>query len=137
MKRFIFFGLALVSIWACSGVKKASVPPAAEIEVSADSVEYELVVFDPGFDAYLATRPYSKDFYSDDYYRNWNIRYCTEWNIRHANPLRYGDFYETAIPYDAHVDYGLDFNFKLYHYFQFIDEKYGIVLISRRGKTAK
>ncbi|MFO7828814.1 MAG: DUF6146 family protein, partial [Bacteroidales bacterium] len=52
-----------------------------KIEInSEDSVEYKLLVFDSGFESYLATVPHSKDFYSNEYYRNWNIQYCSEWN---------------------------------------------------------
>ena len=104
--------------------------PAVE---NTDSTEYDLIVLDVGFNAFLATQPYSKSYYSDQYYQNLNSRYCIEWNIRHANPMRYGDFYETQIPYDTSIDYGIDFNFKLYQYFQFVEKEYGIVLVRRRG----
>ena len=100
--------------------------------VNGDSTQYELIVFDPGFETFLATLPYGKEFYSDNYYQTWNIRYVQEWNQRCHNPLRYGSFYETPIPYEANIEYGLDFNFRLYHYFLFIEKKYGIVLIHRR-----
>ena len=54
-----------------------------------------------------------------------------EWNARNRNPLRYGGFYETYIDYDPYKDYGLDLNYRLYYYFQFIKDKYGIVLVER------
>ena len=101
---------------------------------SQDSVEYELVVFDSRFESFLASQPYQKEFYSNEYYRDWNIRYCIEWNIRHKDPFRYGTFYETEIPYNASVNYGLDFNYRLYQYFQFIEKEYGIILLRRKGK---
>lgn len=105
------------------------------IEVNAnDSIEYELLVFDAGFETYLVTVPYSKEFYSNKYYKHWNILYCAEWNRRHQNPLRYGDFYETSIDYDPSIEYGIDFNFKLYQYFQFVESEYDIILIRRKGK---
>ena len=134
MVRFFFFILTLISIGACSSSKNIENQTKAEIEITADSTEYELLVMDVRFESYLLSQPYPKEFYSIDYYKQWNIRYCTEWNIRHSNPFRYGDFYETNIPYESNVDYGLDFNFRLYHYFQFIQKEYGIVLISRRGQ---
>lgn len=121
---------------ACQSSKQVTAPDQAGVEISAaeeDSVEYELIVFDPGFDTFLATQPYPKWYYSNEYYRNWNIQYSTEWNIRYNNPLQYGTFYETDIPYDASIDYGLDFNFTLYQYFQFVEKEYGIKLIRRRG----
>lgn len=104
----------------------------AEIKQSNDSIEYELLVFDSGFETFLAKLPYSKDFYSNDYYKNWNLSYVTEWNIRALNPARYGTFYENQIDYQSNVDYGLDLNFKLYHYFLYIEEKYGITLVQRK-----
>lgn len=105
------------------------------IEISSkDSTEYELLVIDAGFENYLATVPHPKNFYSNEHYRNWNIQYCSEWNRRHQNPIKYGDFYETQINYDPSVDYGIDLNYKLYYYFQYIEDKYGIVLIRRKGK---
>ncbi len=97
-----------------------------------DSTEYELIIMDAPYDSFLATQP-SKEFYSNKYYRNWNIQYVTEWNIRHSNPLRYGDFYQTQIDYSPHIDYGIDLNYQLYNYFLFIEKEYGILLI-RRGK---
>ncbi len=136
MAKWLFFLVVLVSIWACVSVKNIETPPGAEIELVADSTEYELLVFDPGFEVFLAAQ-LSKDFYSDSYYKHWNTMYCVEWNIRHSNPMRYGDFYETDIPYDASIDYGIDFNYKLYQYFQFIEKEYGIVLISRKGKPIR
>jgi len=104
----------------------------AEIN-SADSTEYELLVFDAKFDTFLTTVSYQKNLHSNDYYRNWNIQYCAEWNARHQNPARYGSFYETYIHYGQSVDYGIDLNFKLYQYFQFIEKEYNIVLIHRKG----
>ena len=101
---------------------------------SEDSIEYELVIIDPRFESYLATVQYPKNYYSKEYYKHWNIQYCTEWNIRHQDPILYGDFYENYIHYDQSVDYGIDLNFKLYQYFQFIEKEYNIVLIKRKGK---
>jgi hypothetical protein len=64
--------------------------------------------------------------------KSWNQRYVLEWNNRHRNPLRYGDFYQTEIYYDVHEDYGLELNYQLYNYFLFIEQNYGIELIRRR-----
>ena len=95
-----------------------------------DSTEYSLIVLDPGYDFYLASQP-SANFYSQQYFENWNKQYVIEWNARHRNPIRYGGFYETEINYNSMEDYGLDLNYRLYYYFQFIKDKYGIVLINR------
>lgn len=93
-----------------------------------DSVSYELIVIDPGYETYLATQK-PASFFSKEYYETWNYRYVTEWNIRHANPIAYGGLYETRIDYDPHVDYGLDLNYRLYYYFRYFEEKNGVRLV--------
>jgi hypothetical protein len=136
MKNAVFIMFAIL-IAACNSNKKVvknNAGERVEIEAVDDSTEYELIVFDPGYESFLITQPYPKNYYSNEYYKNWNIQYVTEWNYRYDHPDVYGDFYETRIDYDPSIDYGLDFNYRLYQYFQFIDKQYGIVLISRRGK---
>jgi len=137
MNKNLFIIFAFGLFIACSSTKSINNQSKPEVTVSEDSTEYELIVMDPRFETFLASVPYSKEFYSNNYYRQWNIQYCVEWNIRHTNPLRYGDFYQSSIPYESNVDYGLDFNFRLYQYFQFIQQEYGIVLISRRGEPVR
>ena len=123
--------LVTLAIASCSTTK--SIPgqnQKVEMISENDSTEYSLIVLDPGYDFYLASQP-SANFYSQQYFENWNKQYVIEWNSRHRNPLQYGGFYETEINYDSMEDYGLDLNYRLYYYFQFIKDKYGIVLINR------
>lgn len=129
-----------ISLTGCKTVRKAESaaqqPPQVKLvknqaeEEEKDSVEYELIVLDPKFESWLATQP-PATFYSQQYYETWNQQYVTEWNHRHNNPLRYGSFYETHIDYDPHIDYGLELNYRLYSYFRFIEDEYGIVLVPR------
>jgi hypothetical protein len=138
MKTSIIFGVILLILATACGIQKStSVPVTQKVEVKTaaeDSVEYELIVFDPGFETYLLTVPYSKNFYSKEYYRSWNILYSAEWNIRYHNPLTYRSFYESEIPYDATIDYGLDFNYRLYHFFRYIEKEYNIKLLQRGNR---
>ncbi len=128
-----------ISATGCKTTRKAEStaqqPPKVKLmknnaEEEKDSVEYELIVLDPRFESWLVTQP-PANFYSQQYYETWNQQYVTEWNHRHNNPLRYGSFYETYIDYDPHIDYGLELNYRLYYYFRFIEDQYGIVLIPR------
>ncbi|TAJ14066.1 hypothetical protein DMA11_06855 [Marinilabiliaceae bacterium JC017] len=137
MRTVSLLFLLMLVFGACRSHKPLATESPQKVEIATeqqDTVEYELIVFDPGFETYLQTQPHPQWYYSNEYYRNWNVRYSVEWNIRYQNPLRYGDFYETDIPYDSGIDYGVEFNYRLYHYFQFIEKEYGVVLISRRGK---
>jgi hypothetical protein len=128
--------LTTLCVNSCKTTKKTEVPN-QKVELikedstaQEDSTEYELIVMDSGFESWLATQP-PANYYSQQYYENWNHLYVTEWNNRHNNPLRYGDFYETHIDYDPNTDYGLELNYKLYYYFRFIEKEYGIVLVPR------
>jgi len=96
-----------------------------------DSVEYELIVMDPGYDTYLAMQP-PMEYHSKQYYEHWNYRYVTEWNIRHLDPLRYGDMYEVYIDYRTDIDYGMELNYKLYYYFRFFEEENGVDLLPEK-----
>ncbi len=130
--NFIPIALLVVFVAASCNTTKPIAIQKQRVEMTADkdSTEYSLLVLDPGYDSYLATQP-SANFYSQQYFENWNSQYVIEWNARHLNPLQYGGFYETQINYDSMEDYGLDLNYRLYYYFQFIKDKYDIVLINR------
>ena len=58
-------------------------------EIMIDTVEYELIVFDPGFEVYLISQP-PMEYYTKNYYKSWNIRYVSEWNHRHINQASTG-----------------------------------------------
>lgn len=88
--------------------------------IKVDSLEYELIVMDPGFDAWLATKP-PMDFYSKEYYEIKNRIYVIEWNLRYTTSDNKG-LYETYIDYDPKNDYGLELNYKLYYYFKYFEE---------------
>lgn len=125
--------LILLAIASCGTTKQAATGKEemkVELTSDNDSTEYSLVVLDSGFELYLATKP-SAAFHSQQYYEGWNWQYVLEWNMRHRNPSRYGGFYATEIDYNPRVDYGLELNYQLYYYFQFIKEEYGIVLVNR------
>lgn len=98
------------------------------VVIENDSLEYQIIIYDIGFSSYLHTIAKPQNFYSQSYYESKNIFYVSEWNNRARNPLRNGDFYGSIIDYDQHVDYGLEVNYKLYSYFQFIKHKHGIRL---------
>lgn len=123
--------LAIGTMWQCASTK---IPPKAEtIGQSGDSTEYDLVVMDPNYDLFLLTQAKPMNYYSLEYYKSWNTQYVAEWNARCRNPIVYGSFYVTPIDYSPFIDYGLEFNYKLFYYFVFIDKEYKIKLLTRPG----
>ena len=95
---------------------------------ASDSLEYELIVLDPGYDFFLASQP-PEEYYSQSYYETWNSRYVIEWNYRYMDPLRYGDMYEVHIDYRHDIDYGLELNYKLFYYFRFFEKENAVDLL--------
>lgn len=124
--------LLILATCAISGFGQSDTLRFEPAENETDSVEYELIVLDPGYDMYLATQP-GMEFYSQQYYENWNMRYVLEWNIRHTQPLVYGDIYLTHIDYRQEIDYGLELNYRLYHYFRFFEKENGVDLLPERS----
>jgi hypothetical protein len=101
------------------------------LQIQKDSTEYGLIIFDIGFDTWLAMKP-SKNFFTNEYYKQKNIRFVREWNYRYMNPHRYGSIYGNYIDYDPMTDYGIDLNYKLYYYFRYFEEKHRVKLIPDR-----
>ena len=104
------------------------------LEQQADTTEegepeYELIVMEPGYESYLVTQP-PMEHYSESYYSLWNERYVTAWNIRfHSGPRK--ELFENEISYDPFIDYGIELEYKLYHFFRFFEKRYNIVLVYR------
>lgn len=97
----------------------------------SDSVEYELIVLDPGYESFLIMQPPS-EYYSQQYYEMWNYRYVLEWNLRYMNGLRYGDLYQVYIDYDQNINYGLELNYRLYYYFRFFEKENRVDLLPEK-----
>ncbi|WP_299522195.1 DUF6146 family protein [uncultured Lutibacter sp.] len=99
--------------------------PEGAVRIANDSLEYEIIIIDIGFETYLLTIAKPANYYSQSYYETKNKFYVTKWNIRAQNPLKYNSsIYENVIDYNFNTDYGLDVNYKLYNYFKFVEHKY-------------
>lgn len=127
---FLAIALLIVSCGTTNKISKKSSDNDLEeaVVIKNDSLEYQIIIYDIGFSTFLHTIAKPENFYSQNYYEIKNIFYVSEWNNRVRNPLRYGDFYESIIDYDQNTDYGLEVNYKLYSYFQFLKYKHGIQL---------
>lgn len=128
----LFLLITVVVIIAVSdafGQKKSRSVKVTPDSISTDSVEYELIITDIGFESWLATRP-SINFYSQSYYEMKNRDYVIVWNHRADNPGMYRGDYGTRIDYNPGIDYGLELNYRLYNYFLFFEEKNKVKLLN-------
>lgn len=127
MKLLYLIGIATMLIYACSPARNTS-KSAATVALSChDSTEYEIYIDDLRFDQwYLMNYSEAKD-HSDEYYRSRNLVAVPRWNdyYRQGNGIEVVDSY---INYQPQIDYGIEVNRKLYWYFTYVEEKYGIKL---------
>ena len=97
--------------------------------VSDEGVEYDIIITDAGYESFLVTQK-PMEFYSQNYYENWNRYYVNDWNMKVRSNLyrsaKYQDVFDMVINYEANINYGLAVNYKLYNYFLFVQKRYGV-----------
>lgn len=98
----------------------------AEMYILRKAPEYDLIVFDPGFEYWMNTNAISIDYYSNEYIQSLNSRYSQEWNRRYMSGDKAVNSY---VDYDPSKKYNKDFNFKLFMYFKYFEESTGIKLL--------
>ncbi|MBJ7879856.1 DUF6146 family protein [Gelidibacter salicanalis] len=95
------------------------------VRIANDSLEYEILIIEPGFNSWLASTAKPEGFYSQEYMESRNRIYVSEWNQRVLQPQRYNsNLYELQIDYQPTIDYGYEVNYKLYNYFIYFQLTY-------------
>ena len=89
-------------------------------------IAYDLAVLDLGYESFIAMQP-AATTYSLNYLENKNRQYVSVWNQRvlSGNPA----IYEMPIDYEDQTYYGLDFEYKLFMFFKFMEDKHKISFI--------
>lgn len=131
MKYFIPV-IFLITLLSCSVQKnkadanfKDSEVKNDTIRIANDSLEYEIIIFEPGFSSWIVTqRP--RGYYNLNFLEQKNRLFVTAYNQRVLAPFRYDPkLYPQQINYEYNVDYGYEVNYLLYHYFLYFQQKYG------------
>lgn len=140
MRHLYFILIAVGLLLASCGTQQQTTTQRQEtaeeaeepVVIANDSLEYEVIIIDPGFTSYLATaKPMS--YYSQSTLEAKNRVYVAEWNNRARHPLQYNsNIFENEIDYRPDIDYGMEVNYKLYQYFQFAQKKYNFRLANFR-----
>lgn len=139
MKKLFFLLMAVTFLTACSGPKETvKTEPKGMVKIEPkvnesheDSVEYELIVFDTGFETWYMIQNSPARYRSQQYYENWNQQYVSAWNYLATQP-RKRSFFEPIIGYEPGVDYGFELNHKLFYYFQYVEHVLGIQILTHR-----
>jgi hypothetical protein len=100
-------------------MKSADRPLATQkdtVRIANDSLEYEVIIIDPGFSTWLASMALPRNFHSLTYLENKNQIYVNEWNRRAIQPQRYNNLYEMTIDYNPNIRYGYEVNYLIYNY---------------------
>lgn len=121
--------LILIFFFSCSTGIPAHTSAAPELSTQEEDEEWDVVVSDPQYDVFLKTVARPEMYYNIDHYKYWNKLKVDEWNRRAMNPFSYNpNIYLMTIDYDPKIDYGLEFEYKLYNFFEFMKWKYKVDL---------
>lgn len=132
MKNFATLLLLGLFIASCTSSKSptrrtstVSIKEQDTVRIANDSLEYEIIIIDPGFNSWLISTAKPEGYYSQQYMEVRNRQYVIEWNQRVLQPLRYdSNLYELQIDYQPNIDYGYEVNYKLYNYFIYFQLTY-------------
>ncbi len=131
MKKLWILVLSVTVFWGCAGVQphvmitdENLVQPKGE-----EKVEYDLEVFDTGFNTWFLTQWNQSQDRSYRFYDTWNDRYVYAWNYKATSP-RYAGFFNSTINYDQNEDYGMEVSRKLYYYFKYVETELNIPILN-------
>ncbi|SFN45122.1 hypothetical protein SAMN05660413_01085 [Salegentibacter flavus] len=95
------------------------------VRIANDSLEYEIIIIEPGFNLFINSIAKPEGYYSQSYLENKNRFLVQEYNQRVRNPQRYNpNLYIQEINYDSNIDYGYEVNYLLYNYFVYFSRQY-------------
>jgi hypothetical protein len=93
------------------------------IDESKDSVEYELIIFDPAFDSWFFKNRRPIDFFEKSYLESWNSQLVPQWNSALVSPRHRDCAPTTYLDYRPEIDYGKELNYKLFYYFMYTQQR--------------
>ncbi|AQS95039.1 hypothetical protein BXQ17_13540 [Polaribacter sp. BM10] len=131
LKYISFLILSCIVLFSCASTLSNSNNSTKEepVVIANDSLEYEIIIIDPGFSSYLASVAKPEGFYDQNYLEARNKVWVITWNQRAQNPTSYNQgIYENIIDYNSNIDYGYEVNYKLFNYFLFAQRKYKMSL---------
>ncbi|WJS92780.1 DUF6146 family protein [Flavobacterium johnsoniae] len=135
MKKCIFILILLATIISCStasqniasnGNNNASSKKTNDtVRIANDSLEYEVIIIDNGFNYWLNSMAFPRNYHSLAFLENKNYQYVTEWNNRVLQPNRYNpNLYEMTIDYQPQIHYGYEVNYLIYNYMIYFQNTY-------------
>ncbi|MCB7480035.1 DUF6146 family protein [Christiangramia sediminis] len=132
MKNIIYILLLGLFVYGCGSSGGKNFPSDkiknAEndtVRIANDSLEYEIIIIEPGFNLFINSIAKPRGFYSQNYLENKNRFLVPEYNQRVTQPMTYNpELYLNEINYDPNIDYGYEVNYLLYNYFVYFSRNY-------------
>ena len=133
MKKTLFITVTiLILIIGCKtkkssmvGNEKTLISQNDTVRIANDSLEYEVIIVDPGFNTWLNSRALPRNYYSQVFLENKNRIYINEWNNRVLQPMKYDpNLYLMLIDYNQNINYGYEVNYLIYNYMVYFQNTY-------------
>lgn len=132
MKNLLFVLVLGLIIYSCGSSRDRDFNQNAStaisndtIRIANDSLEYEIIIIEPGFSLFINSIARPRGYHSQSYLENKNRFLVQEYNTRVSNPFRYNpNLYLQQINYEPNIDYGYEVNYLLYNYFVFFSTEY-------------
>lgn len=130
--KYLFTILSIVLVFAGCESSKTTIDPNKKnigvtndtIRIVNDSLEYEIIIIEPGFRSFLISQP-PRGFHELEFLENRNRNFVAEYNMRVRNPYQYNSLlYPQRIDYENNVNYGYEVNYLLYNYFVFFQRNF-------------
>jgi len=134
MKKIIYIFLISVLFFSCNTSRETvskdderleNLKKNDTVKIVNEAIEYEIIIIEPGFNFWLASRARQRGYYSQQFLESRNLQYVIEWNQRVLQPQRFDTgLYELQIDYNQNIDYGYEVNYVLYNYFIYFQLTY-------------
>ncbi len=129
MKNFIYILLLGLFIYSCGSTRDRNLGDSQinedTVRIANDSLEYEIIIIEPGFNLFINSIAKPEGYYSQQYLENKNRMLVSEYNQRVRQPQVYNpDLYLQEINYESNTDYGYEVNYLLYNYFVYFSRHY-------------
>lgn len=131
MKNSLLVIIVALCIYSCGIIKNSNrssrIANAKNdtIRIANDSLEYEIIIIEPGFNLFMNTIAKPEGYYSQSWLENKNSFLVTDYNQRVHQPNRYNpSLYVQEINYNPDIDYGYEVNYLLYYYFVYLSRQY-------------
>ena len=128
MKYALIIFTLILSFASCDSYKSTTGNQGAEkgdtIRIKNDSLEYEILIIEPGFYNWLVTQQ-PRGFYGQQFLEARNQMWVMEYNRRVMNPQQFDpNLYQQQINYQFGIDYGYEVNYLLYNYLKYFQRTY-------------